>query len=369
MRRNFLLLLAILSLAFASFACSVFGGDDTDNGTEIESPQFEEVSIDATSLWDMGDLQSYRVDFNMSFDGTSGSNPANGSITMYMEFTSIPPAQHTVVNLRGFEMDFGYGDMPSIEFYTMEGTIHVNLGTGGGWISFPNEVDDLFSEGLISYEDFVDLPERASRKLQPENVNGITAWHYVLDEGDFVEGFTTYDEVSGDFWIAVDGGYVVKMDVSMTGTFAPDIIRHQPIDQGTMSVSFTLRDVNTNFTIKLPQEAASDVETPSPEDTASPGGEVGIGEWVREDVPLPEGAVIDVASGGNAVAHIQLSLEETVEFFQTQLPANGWIVDFENYVPTDVYNGGFVKGGETLTLNLAPNIIYANRIDITLSIQ
>jgi hypothetical protein len=391
MKRNFLLLLAILSLAFASFACSVFGGDDADNGMEMESPQatqpesdrspeesqpdsaqppeatevpeFEEGNIDVSSLWEMEDIQGYRGDFAVNFDGTSGPDAANGSITMYIEFTSTPPAQHTIVNLDGFDLDLEYGDLPSIEFYTMEGTTHVNLGVGGGWISFPNDLNNPFSEGLISYEDFVDLPERANRKLLPESVNGVTAWHYVLDEDDFLEEFTTYDEVSGDVWIAVEGGYMVKMDVIMTGTFAPDIIRYQPIDQGTMEIRFDLRDVNGNFTIKLPQEAASDMDSPLPDEPVSDGA------WARQDVPLPEDAEINNTSEDNVTAYTKLSFEEAVEFFQTQLPANGWVTDWENYGATEIYNGGFVKGGENLTLNLVPYRIGIDRIGITITID
>jgi hypothetical protein len=391
MKRNFLLLMAIISLAFASLACSVFGGDDAGNGKELESPQatqsdndrppeatqpnsdqppgateaseFEEASIDASSIWVFRDIQSYRGDFTWSFDGTSGSDPANGSITMTVEFTSAPPAQHTIINLDGYDLDLEYGDLSSIEFYTMEDTTYLNFGMGDGWISIPNDLDDSFSEGIISYEDFVDLPERSRRKLLPENVNGVTAWHYVLDEGDFLEGFTTYDEVSGDVWIAVDGGYIVKIDISMTGTFAPDIIHHQPIDQGTMKISFNLRGVNENFTIKLPQEADSANDSPLPDE---PGGD---GGWARQDVPLPDDAEINNASEDNVTAQTQLSFEETVEFFQTQLQANGWVAEWENYGVTEIYNGGFVKGAESLTLNLIPSRIAVNRISITITID
>jgi hypothetical protein len=391
MKRNFHLFVAVLSLAFATFACSMFGGDDVADSTHIEAPpanqpvsvqpteatqpdrdqpaeaaeapEYEEGNMDTASLWDMGDLQSYRCDFSVNFDGASGSDPASSSLTMSIEYTSNPPVQHTIIHLDGFDLDLEYGDLPSIEFYTMEETTYVSFGMEGGWISIPNDLDNPFSEKLISYDDFVDLPERASRKLLPENVNGVTAWHYVLDEDDFLEEFTTYNEVSGDVWIAVDGGYMVKMDVSITGTFAPDIIRHQPIDQSTMEVSFNLRDVNENFTIESPHETASTVNTPVPDEP------VIYGAWARQDVPLPEDAYINTAGGDNVTAQTQLSFEEVVEFFQTQLPANGWDVGRETYAGSEMYNGLFEKGEEILTLNLVPSRIGAGKMSITITID
>jgi hypothetical protein len=410
MKRKFFLSLAVLSLAFASFGCSMFGGDGADKGTDVESPpvsqsnsgqasqvtkpesdqppvvtqpesdqssdpdEFEEGVIDPLSLWDMGDIQSYRGDFTMMFDGTSELGQVNGSIIMHIESTYDPPRHHTTMKMDGYDLDLGWADFSSFEFYIVEDTMYFNYGNGGDWIPLPSDLEDLFSEEFVSPENFIDFPEKAMRRWQPEDVNGVKAWHYVLDEGYFSEKYNQYDDVTGDIWIAVDGGYVVKVDVSLTGTFSPNKFGDQPIDQGTIRYSYSLRDVNANFAIQLPGETASvensppSENTPVPEDTPSSDGQDEDVILVREDIPLPPDAKINNASGSNITATTQLSFEDAVEFFQTQLPAYGWTLQWENH-GSGIYNGGFVKGGESLTLNLLPDRIHTGRISITITIS
>jgi hypothetical protein len=401
MRRKFLLLMAVLSLVFANFACSVLGAGDADNDVKVESPQvnqpesgqppksiqpesdqapmatevpeFEEVRIDSVSLWDMGEIQSYRGDFTMIFDGTSELGHVNGSIIMNVESTHDPPRQHTLIKMDGYDLDLGWGDFSKFEFYIIEGTVYFNYGDGGDWITLTSDLEDLLADEFVSPENFIDFPEKAMRKWQPEDVNGVNAWHYVLDETDFSNKYNQYDDVTGDVWIAVDGGYVVKVDVSMTGTFSPNKFGDQPVDQGTIRYSYNLRDVNENFAIVLPGESASHENTPPPEDTPLPedtpssDGQDEEVVWAREDIPLPADAKINYASGTNITAYSQHPFDEVVEFFERQLPANGWAAQWENH-GTKIYNGGFAKGGESLTLNLLPDRIHAGRVSITITI-
>jgi hypothetical protein len=403
MKRNFLLLMAVLSLAFSSFACSMFGNTEADSGVDADSPQvaqsendqppvenqsdndqpsdvtqpeneeapkgseFEESRIDLVSLWDMRDIQSYRGDFTMIFDGTSELGHVNGSIIMNVESTYDPPRQHTLIKMDGYDLDLGWGDFSKFEFYIIEGTIYFNYGNGGEWITLTSDLEDLLADEFVSPENFIDFPEKAMRRWQPEDVNGVKAWHYVLDEGTFSERYNQYDDVSGDVWIAVDGGYVVKVDVSMTGTFSPNKFGDQPIDQGTIRYSYNLRDVNESFAIVLPGESASAEDPPVPDETPSSNGQDDELVWAREDIPLPADAKINYASGSNITAYSQLPFDEVVEFFQGQLPANGWTAQWENH-GTRIYNGGFAKGGESLTLNLLPDRIRAGRVSITITI-
>lgn len=378
MRRNFFLLVAIFSLIFSTLACSSFlGGDDKDTATEspgateevvdqpdaTETPEFEEGTIDLDSIWDTMDIQSYRGDFTMTFDGTKDGENINGSITMTIEHTSQPPAQHLFMTIEGYEIDPELEGFDTFEFYVMEDMAYMNMGMGVGWMAFPNDPEDSISDEFMIYEDFVDLPEKANRKLLPENVNGVMAWHYVIDEDDLTDEFGEYDEVSADVWIAVDGGYLIKMDFTMSGSFTTDELGDQPIDEGTMSMVFNMLDVNSDFTIELPPDAAAAEPFTLDDDL------FGDGEWTREDVPLPDDAEIDFAMEGMVTAYTNLSYEEALDFMLTQLEANGWTIEGEPWETEDSYWGQFVKEGETLDLSIDPAFDGTERFSIMITID
>jgi hypothetical protein len=381
MKRNFFLLVALFSLVLSTLACSSLfgGGEDEDSGTDTgspeatqavvdqpdatETPEFEEGTIDLDSIWNTMDIKSYRGDFTMTFDGTKDEQAVNGTISMTIEFTSDPPAQHMTMSLQGYDIDPELAGFDSFEFYIMEDLAYMSLGSEGGWLAFPNDPEDSISDEFISYQDFVDLPEKAKRKLLPENVNGVMAWHYVIDENDLEEELGTYDELSADVWIAVDGGYMVKMDITMTGTFTTEDFGDQPIDEGTMNIVFNMHDVNEDFTIELPPEAAE--SDPFSLDENLFGG----GEWTREDVPLPDDAEIDFTMEGMVSAYTNLPYADALEFMLTQLEANGWVVEGEPWESEDSYSGNFTKDGEMLNLMVDPAYDDTDRISILITIE
>jgi hypothetical protein len=358
MRRKYFILFAVLALVLSGLACNLLGGGD-DEGEPISTeqpeagetteptalPEFEEAVIDKSTIWDMVDIKSYRGDFTMTFNGISGGEDVSGSMVMHIDYTSDPPAQYLNMKIEGFELDPDLAGMPEFEFYIMGDKAYMNLGDELGWMSFTNDPDESISDSFMSYQDFVDLPDEAKRKPLPESVNGVMAWHYVIDENDFPEDLAEYEMISADAWIAVDGGYLVKMDVTMSGTFDPEEFGDQLIDEGTMHIVFDMLDVNADFTIELPDEAAA-AEDFSLDDT------FGDEEWTRQDVPLPDDAVIEFAFEGMVQFTTYLSYEESLDFMLTQLEANGWTMDGE---PTEIetsYFGYFLKEGETLTLML-----------------
>jgi hypothetical protein len=381
MKRNFFLLVALFSLILSILGCSLLGGGDEDEngGTDTgsteptqvvidqpeptETPEFEEGIIDLDSIWGTEDIKSYRGGFTMSFDGTAEGEMVNGSINMSIEYTTNPPAQHITMNLEGYDIDPELAGFNSFEFYVMEDTTYLNMGGEMGWTAFPNDPEESVADEFMFYQEFVDLPEKAKRKLLPENVNGVNSWHYVIDAEDLPEEIANYDEVTADAWIAVDGGYLVKMDLTMKGTFTSEDLGDQPIDEGTINIVFNMRDVNGNFTIELPPEATS-AEPFSFDDEMFE-----VGEWTREDVPLPEDAEIDFAMEGMVYAFTNLSYDETLEFMNTQLVANGWVVEGEPMESEAIYWIDYVKDGETLGLIIEPADDGTDRISIMVTIE
>ena len=369
MRRKYYFWLFIASLLIAVLACSPFsGGDDADVDTEsdtaelgdtpipqpevAEESEFEVAPIDALNLWDSADISSYRGEFIITFDGLTAGEQTQGSMSMLWEMTTVPLAQHFTLSMEGLDLgdDLEGFELTDLEFYMVENTMYANMGMGLGWIKFPGMSVEDFKDSVILPEEFVDLPPTANRKLLPEMVNGVSCWHYVIDDPSFFDEDTEFDTVEADAWVAVDGGYLVKLDMTTTGTFADEFGEGISLDEGTMSIVFNLLSINEDFTIELPEEALA-------------AGDFGLGgdfggdqEWTREDIPMPEDAEIDLVLDGSVFFFTNLTVVETADFMTEQLEAYGWTQAGEAFSSEDSFIGDFSKAAETLTVMINPNV-------------
>lgn len=369
MRRKYFFWLFIASLLIAVLACSPFsGGDDADVDTEpdtaelgdtpipqplaVEESEFEVAPIDALNLWDSADISSYRGEFIITFDGLTAGEQTQGSMNMLTEMTTVPLAQHFTLSLEGLDL----GDeleglaLTDMEFYMVENTMYANMGFGTGWLKFPGMTVEDFQESIILPEEFVDLPQTGKRKLLPEKVNGVSCWHYVIDDPSFFDDATEFDTFEADAWIAVDGGYLVKLDMTTTGIFSDEVNEGISLEEGTMIIVFNLLSVDEDFTIELPEEALA------ADDFGFGGDFLGDQEWTREDVPMPEDAEIDLVLDGSVFFYTNLTVVETSDFMTEQLEANGWVQAGESFSSEDSFIGDFTKATETLTLMINPDV-------------
>jgi hypothetical protein len=365
-------ILVILSLAVASLACSTLSGGEDATPTPIPADQSDTVDQDtppevdptdepqddagdseiaelnAATLWDQSTLTSYRAEYSITFDGFSGAESIQGTIGFILELTSEPPAQHVVMHLEGLDLDLE--GLTSIEIFIVDGVTYTNFGDEGGWMTFPGSALDEMTEAFTFPQDILDLPPTASRKLLPERVNGVSAWHYELDENDFADDSADFEALQADAWVAVDGGFLVKLDATLSGAYTGTTIQDQFLDEGTIQMVFNMLDVNQPFTIELPPEAADAI------DFSLDGLSLDY-EWTREDIPLPPDATIDFATETLVSFASDLTIEETAEYFMEQLLANGWSVDGEPFSYEGGYSANFVKGTESLSLIVAADLI------------
>ena len=368
MRRKSIIWIFFASLLIAALACSTpFGGDDSDVETEsdtgaveatavpqsaaTDAPEFEQAQIDALQLWDSSDITSYKGEFIISFDGFTAGESTQGSMNMLMEMTTDPLAQHFILNLEGIDLGEeaeGF-ELTDMEFFMIEDTMYANMGMGLGWLKFPGMTVDDFEDSVLLPEEFIDLPPTANRKLLPETVNGVSCWHYVIDDPSMFDETDQFDTFEADAWVAVDGGYLVKLELSATGTFSDEFNEGISLEEGSMEIVFNLLSINEDFTIELPEEALAAEDFGFGEDL------LGDQEWTREDVPLPEDAQIDLVMDGTVFFFTDLTVQETADYMTEQLEANGWAAVGEPFSSPDSFIGDFSKEAETLTLMINPN--------------
>lgn len=367
MQRKHFIWLFMASLLITSLACAFLGGDETEVATEAppvevkptdvplpeptEEPELEESTIDTLQLWNSSDISSFRGEFTISFQGTTAGEPTQGSMSMFMETTSEPLAQHFTLSMQGLDLgeELEGLELTDMEFYMVDNTMYANMGMGMGWLKFPGMSIGDIEDMVIMPDDFVDMPPSANRKLLPETVNGVSCWHFVLDDPSLLGEATDFDTFMADAWIAVEGGYLVKMEVEATGDFTDDFGETISLEEGSMNIVFDLLSVNEDFTIVVPDEALA------AEDFGLGTGSFGEQEWTREDVPLTADASVDLVMEGTVFFYTDLSVEEAANYMTGQLVANGWIEGSNTYVSEDSYFGDFSKDDETLTLMLNPN--------------
>lgn len=285
----------------------------TDTPPPVDTPTSEpdettgELSLDEVGI--PSDLSSYRATMTISISGTQAGEPIDETLSFLIEYTSDPLAQHTVMT------GLGMGDsegMDSIEVYQVEGMDYLNL--GDRWLAMPSTEDSLDTTGLIEPEDVLDDTCGWKDQGQTE-YNGVRVRHWTASKED-MEACMTAEQMadvgditsaSGDLYIAEEGNYVVHMNLVFEGKNLEAALgsEDEGLDEGRMEVTFDMTDVNEPIVIEVPEEALASSSLP-------------------EDIPVPEDAEEVTNAFGMITFNSPSTAAEVAEFYQTQMPQNGW---------------------------------------------
>jgi hypothetical protein len=336
----------------------------TDTPQPTEEPAED---LDVGGLEEPADLDSFRTSFEISWDGTATDGSAvTGSMDLLIEFVRDPRAQHISIggDFPGLE-ELGVTEGTTMEIYVVEDTMYMNL--FGSWLQMPADEQstaEFEQMAFIASEDMLqDLSDTTYEGR--ETVNGIETKHYSFDETSFnpadMEGMEI-EEANGNVYIAVDGNYLVHMDVSMTGAnlALPTGDVDQTLQNGTMEIVLDLYDVNEPFTIELPEEALSSEGLPFTEPEP--------GEGVSADMPIPDDAEeLYASSSGLITFESPSSTEDLASFYQTEMPANGWAeIKVEQIM--EMFDMEYHKDNRTATFTIAPPAEDSDRATVFITI-
>ncbi len=305
----------------------------TDTPEPTATPE-EAGALDLGEIEAPSDLSSYRASMGISISGTDEGEAVDGHLSFLIEYTREPPAMRIVMSAEGIEDTEGMG---SIEMYQVEDMAYLNFGEQ--WLSVP-ATEDLLSEiGFFEPEDILQDTCGWNKEGDTE-YNGIRVHHWTASKED-MEACMTAEELadigqitsaSGDVYIAVEGNYVVHMNMVFEGQNLEAGLgtEDQLLDEGRMELTFDLTDVNQPFVIELPEEAVAAGSLP-------------------EDIPIPD----DAQEVANAFGMITFSSPSTpaevADFYQAQMPQAGW-----SEVSVDDLSGMFMmeysKDGRTASL-------------------
>jgi hypothetical protein len=283
---------------------------DTPLPEPTEPPEpAEEEELDASALVAPSDLRSYRSTMRMTMGQVRDGEELEQSMVFMIEYTSEPKAQHITMSGEGFEDEM---QSASLEMYVVEDTMYMKL--EDQWLSVPATEDDMGAEGIITPDTL--LEDICGWKKQDRTeVNGVKVQHWTINKEDMEEcmppeeltGLGELTEAGGDLYVAEDDNYVVQIDLFYEGDDLDLNLgqTEEEVKVQRMEIHYTMTDVNEPFTIQVPEEAVASGALP-------------------EDIPIPDDAEEVNNMFGLLTFTSPSSIQDIAEFYQAEMPENGW---------------------------------------------
>ncbi|MFQ3681902.1 hypothetical protein [Roseiflexus sp.] len=180
-----------------------------------------------------------------------------------------------------------------------------------------------------------------------ETVNGVLTDRYTLDQETINQFGATVEKA--DLWVARDGGYLVKYDLTIkvtsnTAGWAEMLGGGAQVSEGTIVYNWTLEDINKT-TITLPSVCNE--------------------QTVGVDLPLPQGTVVDIAMPNTTMGKVNTSIDSVLSFFKTEYPKLGYELTYEYGDAQNGYILEFKKGSDQVMVQFSP--MPDGSVQITLS--
>ncbi len=269
--------------------------------TATPAPVEEEtLSLDSRNAG-LDQLKSYRARWQAEWRVTEAGKTESLSWDFTEEYTAELQARHVV-----WRAQTASSESTAVEIWRIGDTTYVRGGEPGKPPAcFAMSSDDqlqTITRGIFDPRVLGGL--EGARYVGSETVNGIKTKHYKYDEKAFSVAGTT--KVSGDIWVAADGGYTVKDTVSWIGSAG--LLGASATSTGEGKWTWELTEVNRPLTI-----------TP-PADCATP--EAGL--------PVLSDATEKSSVGPVLMYKSATAMADAVKFYKEQMAAAGWTLASEN---------------------------------------
>jgi hypothetical protein len=247
-------------------------------------------------------FNSYRFNLKITF---TGATPAGEETTAVMQAAvanvTDPPASSLTITAEGVEQLEG---LNALAMTQKEGTSYIFL-PNLGCVTSPAEGNVM--EGLGA--DFLDTAQfeealEQARLVGEETINSVPTLHYQVDSS-LIDDNDQFDELSGDLYLAQDGGYLVRMVLDGSGEI--DFFSESSNTYDGMHVEYNLTDTNQPIYIPLPPDCE--------ESAASDGSQF----------PLTEDAYDLASIPGFTSYKTELPLADIIDFYEVTLPADDWV--------------------------------------------
>ena len=271
-------------------------------------------------------LKSYRSQWRGEWKSTEAGVTQSAAWDWFEEISTADKAHHW-----GSKMtDSKSGKPTSFEFWEIGDTSYIMTTDEQGAqecmvFSGEGQVNSA-SKGLIAPGALGGVS--GAKYVGIDTVNSIRAKHYKYDEK--AATLAGFGKVSGEIWVAEDGGYVVKDTLNWQG--AAGLFGAGAKGTGSGTWTYQLQDVNKPLAIKPPE----------------------ICEKGKVDVPVMADATEKARMGPMLTYKTAAKPKDVVDFYIKAMAKAGWQPEGEPEIADEMSTLGFAKDGATVQIIIMP---------------
>jgi hypothetical protein len=301
--------------------------------TEAVEPTAESAPSQSTesdlSLQDrtvgLDQLKSYRVNWQANWESTADGTTHQTTWGWMEEYTSEPQALHYVWKTTEDGVDKG-----GLDWWQVGDTMYMLSTAEDGTTSCASFSSSDPEAGLQkgAFSPSMLGGVSGAKYVGTETVNGIATRHYQYDQS--TANLLGFGNVSGETWVATDGGYVVKDTVSWEG--GPGLFGAGATEgeSGKGSWDWELTDPNGAFTI-IPPEGC---------------------ESAAKGLPVMPDASNKTTMGDLTMYQTASKAADVVAFYQKEMAAAGWQQSGEPTSMEGFATVGFSKDGQQASVTI-----------------
>lgn len=161
-----------------------------------------------------------------------------------------------------------------------------------------------------------------------ETVNGIRTKHYQYDEK--ATGMNLYTKLTGDVWVAVDGGYVVKDVADWEGNLLGLLGGSSTTDVGKGRWTREVTEINQPFEITAPEGCDNPAEA----------------------LPMMADATEETSFGAMTTYKTASKLADVLKFYQDEMGKAGWKAEGDGMTTGEFATLAFTRDGKKANIVL-----------------
>ncbi len=272
------------------------------------APTAESVAFSAEDIGKASDrlteLDSYQMNFTMSFEGKDNGETRTGSMTMVQQYIKEGGQQRITMTTDGSfpgADENGGGDIEMVMTADSNYMVMSSDGSEPQCIQSPRTGDQEPPSAPFSPSELTEDNANITLVKRGEIINGIETDHYKIEE----QVDTNKQGVaSGDMWVATDGGYMVKYTGTYTGN---DLFSTEDTtdSEGKATWEYTIDKINAVDDLSIPEACSAAAQA-------------------NADIPTPEDASDLTVLGKMRTFASTQSVADLTSFYREQMPANGW---------------------------------------------
>lgn len=281
-----------------------------------------QLTDEATAL---KSLRSYKTTWSFEWSGKREDGTEQTVKWLSSEaYTSEPQATYTKFESTD-STDPAQGG--AMEFYQIGSKSYMVTQSDGkpSCMAFSSE-DSAPSPSLLDRNSFGSI--NSGKLVSVETINGVQAKHYKYDEK--ATGVQYFTKLTGDVWIAEDGGYVVKDVAEWEGHLFGMLAGGSTSDVGKGSWKQEVTAINQSFQITPPEGC----------------------ENAAESLPMMADATEGASFGAMTTYKSASKMADVVKFYQTEMPKAGWAVEGDPQTSDNFSSLEFTKDGKKASVVL-----------------